>query len=144
MPTSHPWDPFPPSFTTSRSRKNTSQPPSSFMLPELSRNHSNTSSGELKDPQILDSKQSADVAFTAFPKPLWNRILTGDANQVYETRRAMSSRHITMIGSLKSSSLLIRLFIPTHPSHSYWRYYRHWHLSQCWLGQYLVRLEYSS
>ena len=31
-------------------------------------------------------------------RPLWKRVLVGDANQGNETKRAMQSRHLTMIG----------------------------------------------
>ena len=37
-------------------------------------------------------------------RPIWKRVLVGDANQGNETKRAMQSRHLTMIGERLSMS----------------------------------------
>ena len=83
-------------------------------LPTLPRAPSATWSGS-SDPskdvtlqaqlQVTDSKElppPSPLSPSQARQPLWKRILTGDANEDYETHRGMDSRHIMMIGQSKS------------------------------------------
>lgn len=90
-------------------RKNKSQPsalcsfPFMSTLPSLSRKPSYSSDPEEKDGGYIDPKELNDIELARMPhptshKPLWKRMLTGDAHYAFDTHRAMSSRHITMIG----------------------------------------------
>ncbi|KAJ3482908.1 hypothetical protein NLI96_g6672 [Meripilus lineatus] len=89
-------------------RKNKSQPsalcsfPFMSTLPSLSRKPSYSSDPEEKDGGYIDPKELNDIELARMPhptshKPLWKRMLTGDAHYAFDTHRAMSSRHITMI-----------------------------------------------
>lgn len=49
-------------------------------------------------------------------KPTWQRILTGDAKEGYDTKRALQTRHIMMIGvSPSARPRLAPLTFPPQP-----------------------------
>lgn len=55
-----------------------------------------------KAEEIVDDdglEKSRPQSLNVAKRPLWKRILVGDANQGNETKRAMQSRHLTMIGA---------------------------------------------
>lgn len=47
---------------------------------------------------ILEKGSASDTVDDVAPKPLWKRVLTTNASASYQTKRAMQSRHLTMIG----------------------------------------------
>lgn len=41
---------------------------------------------------------ASETAEAVVKPPLWKRMFTGDVNEEYQTKRAMDSRHLVMIG----------------------------------------------
>lgn len=67
--------------------------------PVLSRSTSSswTSTSERKEP-FEDAPGLVESLQTADKKPLWKRLLSGNADFEHNTQRGMSERHVMMIG----------------------------------------------
>ncbi|KAI0757972.1 amino acid permease-domain-containing protein [Fomes fomentarius] len=52
---------------------------------------------KLPSADTLEKGSASDSVDNVAHKPLWKRVLTGDASATYQTKRAMQSRHLTMI-----------------------------------------------
>lgn len=109
-------------------------------LHSLSRDASYSSAEEFKVVRDLHSKEFADVEVASFPqdstrRPLWKRVLTGDAGEGYEPQRAMTSRHITMIGR-RQVIPFPPLSFDYLPLHSHRGHHWHWHFPQCGVCEY--------
>ena len=71
-------------------------------LPTSRRPPSQSSAGIDKAKEIIDDdgpEKSRPPSLNNAKRPMWKRVLVGDANQGNETKRAMQSRHLTMIGA---------------------------------------------
>ena len=98
--------PLPGLFLSSPLIHRTSPPYASLMAapPVLSRSTSSswTDSSEPKAP-FKDAPGLVESLETADKKPLWKRLLSGNAVHEYDTQRGMSERHVMMIGKRKDT-----------------------------------------
>lgn len=85
-----------------------------------------------KAPVPLDSNS----AHEAHKASIWKRLLVGNASASNETKRAMKSRHLTMIGAVPTTSMIHPdLCLNACLTSSHWRNDRNGHLSQRWIGK---------
>lgn len=62
-----------------------------------------TSASSVSEKTDIEKKDGSIVSGNDGPKPAWQRILTGDAKEGYDTKRALQTRHIMMIGACPSA-----------------------------------------
>ena len=93
---------------------------------------SSSFTGSLEKQDFTNARTADDAA----SRPAWKRIFAGDAQEGYETQRALQSRHIMMIGACPPDLRRSRAEMRTSHRRDHW----HGHLPQCGVGMCLLCL----
>lgn len=78
-------------------------PPSPWRSPSMTSLPYETSASSFSEKTDVEKKDGSIVSENDGTKPAWQRILTGDAKEGYDTKRALQTRHIMMIGAHPSA-----------------------------------------